>query len=981
MPSNIHPSNKFLRPAGEMGVSSELKKNSKQQNNSKIVKQRILSPQASQNPKCEDKLKVKNPVGLPYSDRRHREERHDIDDKISVQAKSSGNHQRQFVKANTSKEDELVKYMSSLPGYLQRAQSEENLQEKALNFGVLDWARLEKWKYKQKRVPAISNNNASCSSCDISSKATNGSSSFSSTVHSKKFSEQHSLPHSSLNSAHKGVHPLGAKPSVQNVIQFQDFETASKSKRDEQKKVPRTHKSFGRNFSDIMLDKGKRKDLDHKITSEMGNLSSNSRTNEVSLNQKHKASAWHGEAKKSKEELRESNIKRKDRDQKLISENGASHSNWRSYGVSLGSKEKLSAANDESRKRVEEFQQTDIDLTNRCPPGELNNIVLLLPNELPQNKYSEVFQLSQPEKLSKEKSSDVHGSSFSDSFSREEFHSARLHSEIPHSCPLPSRVETNDMSDMLPLSLINARGKELSSVASHTSHCSDKTSNLLSKGVHAEKFELDLKLSNSDVDSTPKTLDEELTELAARKARNPSPNRRFSFSLSRVGRSFSFKEGSSVPQLSSSYVSVKSGPVRSETSAYLDNSNKEKSHGHNRAKSSPFRRLLDPILKYKVPNSLHSAETVLPLKESLDSLCSRPTSVKDSLQNEKHKASTIQAFLQLTVKNGLPLFSFAVKNDGIILVATMKNLTSSGKDDSGRNYTFYFVNEIKKKSGSWISQESKRDSRGCVYNVVGQMKVSSSCFSDLSGQNSNNQFMMRESILSGGELRKEEQELPIHMPNRELAAVIVKIPSEKISHDGMESDKDSMEKLCIKCSPEDRCSCNYKESEDSDSIMVILPGGAHGSPNKGEPSPLIDRWKSGGSCDCGGWDVGCKLRVLSNKSQSTKIPKTSKACPIPDHIELFLQGGALQASPIFSLTALKDGIYSIEFNSSISFLQSFFICVALLSCKRPLDLSETRNMSEAKVFKEPILNENDGILRRAAAKYAPNPPSSPVGRV
>ncbi len=94
-----------------------------------------------------------------------------------------------------------------------------------------------------------------------------------------------------------------------------------------------------------------------------------------------------------------------------------------------------------------------------------------------------------------------------------------------------------------------------------------------------------------------------------------------------------------------------------------------------------------------------------------------------------------------------------------------------------------------------------------------------------------------------------------------------------------------------------------------------------------------------------------------------------------------IQGGALQASPIFSLTALKDGIYSIEFNSSISFLQSFFICVALLSCKRPLDLSETRNMSEAKVFKEPILNENDGILRRAAAKYAPNPPSSPVGRV
>ena len=91
-----------------------------------------------------------------------------------------------------------------------------------------------------------------------------------------------------------------------------------------------------------------------------------------------------------------------------------------------------------------------------------------------------------------------------------------------------------------------------------------------------------------------------------------------------------------------------------------------------------------------------------------------------------------------------------------------------------------------------------------------------------------------------------------------------------------------------------------------------------------------------------------------------------------------IQGGSQQATPFFSLTELKDGLYSIEFNSSISLLQSFFICVAVLSCKRPFNLLD---MSEAKVFKEPILNENDGSQRRASAKYAPNPSSSPVGRV
>jgi hypothetical protein len=884
MPSDIRPNN-FLRPAGEMGTSSEQKKNSKRENSCKIVKQRAISPQASRSPKYPDKLKVKNSVRSSYSDL-HRERKQDRDDKNLVQAKSSGNHQRQCDKANTSKEDELVKHMSNLPGYLQRAETGENLQEKALNFGVLDWAQLEKWKYKQKQIPARSSDNAVCSSIDFSLKATNGSSTFSTAIHSKTFSERNSLPRSNLNSSQKVGHPQGAKLPAKNVVRFQDFEIASKSNMDGQKKVPWTYKSFGRNFSDIMIDKGKRKDLDHKITSEMAKFSTNSRTKGVSPIQKHNVSAWDGEAKKSIEELGESEIKRKDRDQKIISESRASRPKLGSYGVSLSSKEKLSSGSGENRKRVEELRQPDIDLTKGHSHGENKNVVLPRP-ELPKNEFSEVLRLSQP-KQSKEKSSEAQWSTFSDTFSGKVVHSAGLSSEIPYSCPLPSRVEANAVSGMAPHSPINARCNELSSVASHTYQCSNKTSNMLSKGRYAEKNDLDLELTNSDVD-TVKISDEETAVLAARNIKNLSPNRRFSFSLERLRRSFSFKEGSSAPQLSSSYVSIKSGPMRSETSVSLDNSNREKSVLHHRAKSSPLRRLLDPILKHKVANPLHSAETVQSLKESLDSFSSRPTSVSHSLQNEKHEASTTQALLQLTVKNGLPLFKLMVENDRNVLAATMKNLTSSGKDDSGQNYTFYYVNEFKKKSGGWMSHGSKRDSCGYVYNVIGQMKISSSCFSDLSGHYSGNQYIARESVLFGVELRQADQEPLKFKPKRELAAVVVKIPCENLSHDRMKSNKDLAEELCIKCLPEDRCSCNFKENEESDSIMVILPGGVHSSPNKGEPSPLLDRWRSGGSCDCGGWDVGCKLHVLCNQNESSEIHKTSKACPIPDHIELFVQ--------------------------------------------------------------------------------------------
>lgn len=878
MPSDIRPNN-FLRPAGEMGTSSELKKNSKQENSCKIVKQRAISPQASRSPRYQDKLKVKNSVRSLYSDM-HRERKQDRDDKNLVQAKSSGNHQRQFDKANTNKEDELVKHMSNLPGYLQRPEKGENIQEKALNFGVLDWAQLEKWKCKQKQIPARGSDNVVCSSSDFSLKATNKSSTFSTTIHSKTFSERHSLPRSNLNSSQKVGHPQGAKLPVKNVMRFQDFETASKSNMDGQKKVPWTYKSFGRNCSDKMLDKGNRKDLDHKITSEMAKFSTNSRTNGISPSQKHNVSAWDGDAKKSIEELGESEIKRKDRDQKIISESRASHRR----GISLGSKEKLSSGSGENRKRVEELRQPDIDLTNGRSHGEKKNVVLPRPKELPKNEFSEVLQLLQP-KQSKEKSSEAQWSTFSDTFSGEVVHSAGLSSEIPYSCPLPSSVEANAMSGMAPHSLTNARCNELSSVVSRTSQCSSKTSNMLSKSRYAERNDLDLELTNLDVD-TVKISDEETAVLAARNGRNLSPHR-FSFSLGRLRRSFSFKEVSSAPQLSSSYVSIKSGPVRSETSVSFDNSNREKSILHNRAKSSPLRRLLDPILKHKVANRHHSAEIVQPLKESLDSFSSRPTSVSHSLQNEKHEASTTQALLQLTVKNGLPLLKFMVENDRNVLVATVKNLTSSGKDDSGQNYTFYYVNEFKKKSGGWMSHGSKRDSCSFVYNVIGQMKISSSCFSDLSGHYSSNQFMVRESVLFGVELRQADQEPLKFKPKRELAAVVVKIPCENLSHDGMDSNK--VEELCIKRLPEDRCSCNFKENEESDSIMVILPGGVHSSPNKGEPSPLLGRWRSGGSCDCGGWDVGCKLRVLSNQNQGSKIDETSKACPIPDHIELFVQ--------------------------------------------------------------------------------------------
>uniref|UniRef100_A0A1J3G0C8 Uncharacterized protein n=2 Tax=Noccaea caerulescens TaxID=107243 RepID=A0A1J3G0C8_NOCCA len=63
------------------------------------------------------------------------------------------------------------------------------------------------------------------------------------------------------------------------------------------------------------------------------------------------------------------------------------------------------------------------------------------------------------------------------------------------------------------------------------------------------------------------------------------------------------------------------------------------------------------------------------------------------------------------------------------------------------------------------------------------------------------------------------------------------------------------------------------------SMDIVIPSGVHGGPEDG-PSSLIDRWKSQGNCDCGGWDLGCSLTLLKGKPQK-------------DHrnvFELFIEG-------------------------------------------------------------------------------------------
>ncbi|KAK9290068.1 hypothetical protein L1049_008232 [Liquidambar formosana] len=451
MPSAIRSSNEYLEPLVDMGYSLELKRNSRQQQTSKIVKERFPSPQARRTIKFQDKLIVENLIGQPYGVRHHGP-RENVDDGLLIQPKYSENRQKQSVRRKAMKDDELVRHMSNLPGYLQRVDRGENVQEKALNVGVLNWEHLEKWKYSQKHIPARGSTNASSTSSNSSLFMPIGSSTISSTVQNETLahqSKQKSLLRSNVNSSRKSGLSQGGKAPQGKVRCLQDFEVAPKGSLDWQKKIHRTDRSSGRNYPEIMHAKGKRKDLVQKISSEMGTSSANLKNYGVSLSSKEKMSAHDGDTKKGIEELQESEINGKNFDQQITSEMGSSSSNLRNNGVSLRSKEKLCVWDGATEKRVEKLQESDINLAHQLFPGEHEDIVLLFPRNLPQNSFSDSFHLSEPRTSLGENLSEANRKSFSYGFSPK-VHSAEFYSEIPHSCPLPCGVETDTESDIRP---------------------------------------------------------------------------------------------------------------------------------------------------------------------------------------------------------------------------------------------------------------------------------------------------------------------------------------------------------------------------------------------------------------------------------------------------------------------------------------------------------------------------------------------------
>ncbi|ONK67416.1 uncharacterized protein A4U43_C06F20000 [Asparagus officinalis] len=431
---------------------------------------------------------------------------------------------------------------------------------------------------------------------------------------------------------------------------------------------------------------------------------------------------------------------------------------------------------------------------------------------------------------------------------------------------------------------------------------------------------------------------------------------------------------------------------------------------------SPFKQMLDPIMKSKYLRNPSSMEIEIPgnpptikrhrvFHKSSSNEFSKPAEKtnydggmveRDKILMMVPSPAHLHATLKLNYKNDTPSYEFALKNPEDVLLA------KTWRTDNAFNwvYTFYKY----KKKGTTSSDCASKDPL-----IIGQMQSSCYLCSEVSDTASLESTIVTEFVLydiaharkSFGTSNSTDTENYQHRPKRcpssdfdsnpstshpwsmddlhpylEIAAVVIQIPFIKKE---VEEDK----------STEERGIANHAN------VRVVIPSGPHGLPSSedGRPSSLLDRWRYRGGCDCGGWDMACPIVVIENPCTDNYVgdylAKGSQW-----QMVLFVQGRK-EKIPALSITSNGRGQYSVDFHAQLSALQAFSICISILhSSEAPSALNHDNKQMFYSNSLKLLLEQEVKILLEAVADDKSNkkteqmtplfildPPFSPMGRV
>lgn len=486
----------------------------------------------------------------------------------------------------------------------------------------------------------------------------------------------------------------------------------------------------------------------------------------------------------------------------------------------------------------------------------------------------------------------------------------------------------------------------------------------------------------------------------------------------------------------SSILQMSCSPIRSNNS---DHSGKD-----SRARFSPIRKMFDPFMKSRSQrvslSSLNELGEVTPgrsrlrilqksLSDDFSNLTQRDTessSLPAKAGYHMQSPAHLHGHLKLKHKHGVPFFEFSLKCPEEAFVAR------TWKADNTFNwfYTFHSVSDRNNSNASvWGLRDRNRDSP-----IVGQMQVSCYLCSDIKDEGALETSLVMEFVLydtvharKGSDVKESPNCTPARSkhtpgskeggpnhadnnsstcypwapvdlhPHLETAAIVIEVPFEKresTKHKNSDEITDSL--LDLPVVEETRKGLRNK-SISSSKVTVVTPTGNHGLPcgeDRG-PSPLLDRWRSGGGCDCGGWDMGCPLVVFGSPSaENHTLVENQKT------LQLFLQG-AKDRIPSLTIKPIEDGQYAVEFHAQLSTLQAFSICVAMLQgAEVSATVGRERNQvaalptnpplktlfeQEVKSFATAIQQREKRNITETKHKISPSflimPPFSPIARV
>ncbi|KAL9686343.1 hypothetical protein QQ045_023799 [Rhodiola kirilowii] len=804
---------------------------------------------------------------------------------------------------------------SHLPGYLGHSDRGGSLQDKALNVGVLNWDHIDKRNHNQRGVGAVETGRH-----DTSSTKSNSWSSLA----SKLYYESYSPPtkqKTSFFSNHSITSRVGFAPGEPNRERIVCLLSPQKPISDVPTKLPRTERSSSRNYSQL-----------HPSREEPKRGSSlNLKDEKHHNNSKAKMPVGVYETKNVLNMLQRSRTKNLTQTE-LYSEIRRTISSIKS--IESPEMPKVPTITDHRMEdKVRKQPSSSAKLNDElCPQKHKNNVVLLSGDAHPKASGDFLVPESQ---VSADRISGSNWNSSSDMLSEGNLsnHLSGISQSSPQHHHYDSDGDTSVDSKTHPNDIHNItvipKESDIFSFTNDSKLESPDYACVQGKEQISEHREFSFR--GSSLRSDQVYLDQ-----PAPNSRNPSPLRHLSYGFSRMRKSLSSKDSSVIAPSNSKRFPRSVGVHSIPVDTLVDKAEVPKKA----RSSSPLRRLIDPILKPKVAIvSPYVDEHIGPIRGT-KMLDNASVVAARSSQTEKKKKDTVQALLQYSTKNGLPMFKFVAKKKGDALVATMVNTSALEKQNLSLNFTLYSVNEMTKNS-SWMYQGRTGKNCGYLYNIVGQMKLCVPSSDETTDASSSKFSSAVECTLVGVQPSKADQETMKVKPNGELAALVIKTPNDdsfRIKENSNNNEK-FLKKFCEYLS--DDSLRNMAASCKRLSASVILPAGVHSMPNKGAPSPLLHRWRSGGSCDCGGWDVGCNISLLhsENGKECCEPAEQSKDSPIPECFQLFSQTGVHGKDPVFKLTPFSKGIYSVDFKpSTMSDLQAFFISITVLSSLVTFDL-------------------------------------------